>query len=143
MREVMISSTGRQIEYTFTDKGVVRSDGQSYTVYTDYFQRGNKLYYRPENPLFAGLKPKEGLLKDADVRCIGVAPDHVEYYVTGNAQEIIDYLKKAEELGHKVEYPNKTVIPSVAGYDKPVISFTYSRTGELIEVCIYFMVPHV
>lgn len=143
MREVMISSTGRQVEYTFTDKGVMRNDGQSYTVYPEYFQRGNKLYYRPENPLFAGLKPKEGILKDADIRCIGVAPDHVEYYITGSVQEIVDYLKKAEELGQKVEYPNKTVIPSVTGGGEPLISFTYSQSGDLIEVCVYFVVSYV
>lgn len=143
MREIMVSSTGRQVEYTFTDKGVVRNDGQSYTVYPDYFQRGSKLYYRPENPLFAGLKPKDELLANADIRCIGVAPDHIEYYVTGNVQQIVDYLKKARELGHKVDYPNKTVLPSVSVYNEPMISFTYSQKGDLLEVCVYFMVHHV
>lgn len=142
MREIMISSTGRQVEYRFTDKGVMRNDGQSYTVYPDYFQRGNKLYYRPENPLFQGLKPVDGIVKNADIGCIGVAPDHIEYYVTGTAQQIIEYLAMAQQAGHKVAYPNKTVVPSVSAFNEPMISLTYSKTGELIEACIYIGIPH-
>lgn len=137
MKELMLSSIGRRVEYQFGSDGTVtRSDGGSYQMFGDHFKRGSKTYFHPHSPVFGGLRPKEGFLVDADIRYIGTAPDHVEYYVTGSQHKILEYLATAKTLGHEIAYPSGFIMPSVSVPNSPMLSFTF-KGNELVEVCIY------
>lgn len=143
MKELMLSSIGRRVEYQFESDGTVtRSDGGSYQMFGDHFKRGNKTYYFPSSPYYASLLPSMGILNNVDIPVISVAPDHIEYYLTGNSDKVRDLLVKAGEVGHTVEYPNGDIMPSITFPGRPALSFRY--VGDtLVEVSIYIAVGPV
>ena len=140
MRELMLSSTGRSVEYQFgSDGSVTRSDGDSYQFLGDHFKRGDKTYYFCSSPYYDSLLPSIELLDNTDMPIIATAPDHTEYYVTGESDKVRNLLAAAKGLGHTVEYPNGDIMPSVTFPGRPAVSFKY-HGSTLIEVSIYIAV---